>query len=96
VPAEDRFAAAGLSADVELTFVPWESFAAESLGVSREEIRAYARVLPSGDGPIHWLLGHPDPVQGDMQLECQLAANGLYCGDASGYRIRGLPGNASG
>jgi len=86
VPAEGRFAAAGLSADVELTFVPWESFAAENLGMSREEIRAYARALPSGDGPIHRLLGHPDPVQGDMQLECQLATNGLYCGDASGYR----------
>jgi hypothetical protein len=59
--------------------------------MTREEIRAYAGDLLSGDGPIHRLLGHPDPVHGDMQLECKLAANGLYCGDPSGYRDRGLP-----
>ena len=86
VPAEGRFAATGLSADRELTFVPWESFTAESLAMTCEEIRVYARVLPSDDPVIHRLLGHPDPVQGDMQLECQLVANGVYCGDASGYR----------
>lgn len=37
------------------------------------------------DLTIHRLLGHPDPIQGDMQLECQLVTNGLYCGDAAGY-----------
>lgn len=86
VPAEGRFAAVGLSADLELTFVPLESFAAESLAMTHEEIRVYADVLPSGNPVIHRLLGHPDPVQGDMQLECQLAANGVYCGDASSSR----------
>jgi len=36
--------------------------------------------------PAHHLLGYPAPVQGnDMDLECQLVSNGLYCGDASGY-----------
>jgi uncharacterized protein YwqG len=29
---------------------------------------------------VHRLLGHPDPVQGDMQRECQLASNGINCG----------------
>ena len=86
VPAEGRFVAVGLSADLEFTFVPWESFAIESLAVTREEIRIYADVLPSGDPVIHRLMGHPDPVQGDMQLECHLAANGVYCGDASSSR----------
>lgn len=86
VPARGRFAAVGLSADPELTFVPWESFAAGSLAMTREEICVYAGILPSGDPVIHRLLGHPDPVQGDMQLECQLAANGVYCGDASSSR----------
>jgi uncharacterized protein YwqG len=33
--------------------------------------------------PIHRLFGWPEPVQGDMQLECQLVANGIYCGDAN-------------
>lgn len=34
----------------------------------------------------HQLLGHESPVQGDVKLECQLVSNGLYCGDASGYK----------
>jgi hypothetical protein len=85
VPAEGRFAAVGLGPEAELTFVPPESFAADSLGLTCEEIYPYALVLPRDGGTVHRLLGHPDPVQGDMQLECQLAANGLYCGNASGY-----------
>lgn len=35
--------------------------------------------------PWHQLLGHPDPIQGEMQLECQLVSHGLYCGDGTGY-----------
>jgi uncharacterized protein YwqG len=31
------------------------------------------------------MLGHPDPIQNDMQLDCQLAFHGLYTGNASGY-----------
>jgi uncharacterized protein YwqG len=86
VANEGRFRALGLSPHLELTFAPWESLVVERLGMTREEVRAYARVLPAEDTTIHRLLGHPDPVQGDMQLECQLVTNGLYCGNASGYR----------
>src|SRR5262249_16673268 len=36
--------------------------------------------------PKHQLLGLPSPVQGDqMELECQLASNGIYCGNPEGY-----------
>jgi uncharacterized protein YwqG len=36
--------------------------------------------------PRHQVGGYPSPVQGeDMDLECELASNGLYCGDESGY-----------
>jgi uncharacterized protein YwqG len=37
-------------------------------------------------GLVHRLLGHPDHVQGDMQVECQLVTNGLEWGAPSGYR----------
>lgn len=33
----------------------------------------------------HRLVGYPQPVQGDMRLECQLVTHGLYCGDGRGY-----------
>lgn len=35
--------------------------------------------------PFHQALGHPRPVQNEMQLECQLVTHGLNCGDSSGY-----------
>lgn len=39
-----------------------------------------------GKAPHHQIGGFPDPVQSDeMELECQLVSNGLYCGDSSGY-----------
>ena len=35
----------------------------------------------------HQIGGYPRPVQGDnMELECQLASNGVYCGDSKGYK----------
>jgi uncharacterized protein YwqG len=34
----------------------------------------------------HQVAGFPSAVQNDsMELECQLASSGLYCGDGSGY-----------
>jgi uncharacterized protein YwqG len=42
-----------------------------------------------GESPRHQLGGEPDPVQGDeMELECQLAANGVNCGGPEGYKSR--------
>ena len=38
------------------------------------------------NGPNHKLFGYPDLIQGEIFLEAQLVSNGLYCGDASGYR----------
>ena len=80
------FRALGLRPSAELTFAPWESFDVESLGMSRAERFAYADLFDSQDATIHRLLGHADPVQGDMQVECQLVTNGLYCGDSTGYQ----------
>jgi len=81
----------------EVTYAPWESFAIDQLGLSRDEQFAYAEALEGQqDEVIHRLLGHPDPVQGDMQLECQLASNGIYCGNSSGYRDPRVPALQSG
>jgi uncharacterized protein YwqG len=37
-------------------------------------------------GGNHHLMGYSANVQGDMQLEAQLVMNGLYCGNATGYK----------
>ena len=35
---------------------------------------------------VHRLGGYPQELQGEMQLECQLVTNGIYCGSPSGYQ----------
>jgi hypothetical protein len=46
------------------------------------------RIMSASDEycPIHRCGGYPQAIQGEMQLECQLVTNGIYCGDPSGYR----------
>jgi uncharacterized protein YwqG len=40
----------------------------------------------------HQMLGFPSPVQNDdMELECQLASNGIYVGNPEGYRDPRVP-----
>lgn len=64
----------------------------ESLGKELEPEDVWDAYLdlrsePFGDDAPHQMLGYPAPVQGpDMELECQLASNGLYCGDETGYK----------
>jgi uncharacterized protein YwqG len=59
----------------------------------RDAAFRYADVLrtwkdPHGlnTGAVHRLLGHPDQIQGDMMLECQLASSGIYVGNSKGYQ----------
>lgn len=86
--SEGVFNAVELRPQNELTLPPWESYDVETLGMTQEEGFAYAEVLypeDDEDDVIHRLLGHPQPIQGDMQVECQLVTNGLYCGNSTGY-----------
>jgi Domain of unknown function (DUF1963) len=60
-----------------------------SLKLNLEEMDAYYKLrdAPFAGLPAHQVAGFPSPVQGDeMQLECQLVSNGLYCGDERGRR----------
>ena len=67
-------------------FPSWESV--EELRLTEAEFDQYCDLsdAPFQGRPKHQVAGFPSPVQGDdMELECQLVSNGLYCGDASGY-----------
>lgn len=60
----------------------------DALDLSDGQFDEYIDLCSSlyGEEPAHHLLGYPEAIQGsDMDLECQLVSNGLYCGDASGY-----------
>lgn len=49
------------------------------------------------DESTNKLLGYADPIQDEMELECELVTNGINCGDPSGYedpRVEFLEPNA--
>ena len=46
--------------------------------------------------PVHQLLGWPTVVQNPMQLEVQLASNGIYVGSSDGYKDPRVGGLAAG
>ena len=63
-----------------------------------EPLRRQLASVLSDKEPIHRCAGHPDEIQGDMRLECQLVTNGIFCGDSGGYqdpRVKTLEGGAA-
>ena len=62
------------------------------MGADDETLESYSDVqdkLASPNSDIaHKLLGHAQTIQGAMELECALTSNGIYTGDARGYKDR--------
>ncbi len=60
----------------------------QALNLSDSEFDEYVEIADQRFGglPKHQVLGLPSPMQGDsMELECQLASNGVNCGSPEGY-----------
>ena len=85
LPEYGRFRPITLRPEAEIVYAQSELSELDALGLSPDELATYDELIEEDGGPIHMLLGHPNPIQGDMQLECQLVAHGLYLGDPSGY-----------
>jgi len=102
-PSPAAYSASPLTPSEVQTLPAADSHAVADLGLTSEELDMYSQVLGQIEeqmphGTEHQLLGHASPIQGDMQLECQLVSNGLYCGDPSGYddpRAQALQAGAS-
>ncbi len=72
-----------------LTYPSWLDGRVQALKLGRGEGDAYYELCakPFGGNPLHQLLGNCAPVQdNDMDLQCQLVSNGIYCGDPTGYQ----------
>ena len=86
-----RFIACALSFELDFTLPLDDSPIIRVLQLSSKERDLYFDLmmkvleLRKDDYPLNRLLGYPDQIQGEMQLECQLVSNGLYCGNSSGY-----------
>jgi len=93
LPEEARFGAGTLSFFEELTLPPREFMVFRDLALTEQEERTYAdfleRIEPDTNHLINRILGYPDPIQGDMHLECQMVSHGIYFGDGKG---RSRPG----
>jgi uncharacterized protein YwqG len=65
-----------------VTFPSWSSLYIEALHLTNEEGDIYQafKSASATDSYGHQLLGHPTEVQHEMQLECQLASNGVPYG----------------
>jgi uncharacterized protein YwqG len=88
LPKESRFRVCRLTFSNEITLPSWDSEAIKRLKLSQEDCERYVAFpgASCGEGQtIHRLFGHPEQIQGNMQLECQCAFHGLYMGDSSGY-----------
>ena len=71
------------------SFPDWMTFDIENLDMDKEEMSIYQDLMyeivnsTTLDYSSERLLGHPDVIQNDMQWECQMVSNGIYCGDGS-------------
>ncbi len=109
-PAPDDIAEEGLFAETSISFreietIPTmdrlefpDSIPDDILDEAEEESRDQKEAVYE-EYPAHQMGGYPNPIQDDgMELECQLASNGLYCGDSAGYddpRVAALAEGAS-
>ncbi|WP_163711383.1 YwqG family protein [Mangrovibacterium lignilyticum] len=82
LPDYSRFNECKLDIKTTVGLPSWENeFVQKNL--SEKEIDQYLN-LPQ-DYAINKMLGYSNNIQSEMELECQLVTNGLYCGDPSGY-----------
>jgi uncharacterized protein YwqG len=86
LPEESRFRCCRVTFSTEICVPPYDSVTVERLRLSDTEGDAYGRLLDALERhePIHRLLGYPEPIQGDMQAECQFASNGVNTGGSNG------------
>lgn len=86
VPSGIKVASAKAMAFAPFLSYPPHARVAEPLALSEEERAALSdlHAAPFGRGSRHQVGGYPSPARPDedeMELECQLASNGVYCGD---------------
>ena len=95
---EVRFKGFAISATMETTLPGTNSGLLREFQATEEEFLAYLKLADPPASRLHRMGGHPNEVQGPVDLEAQLVSNGIYCGDAKGYnegRKRGLDAGAA-
>lgn len=81
IPDDARFTECSLTFSENITPVSWQSDFIRNIGFNDDEEELYFRLTLASEDGNHHLFGHPQEIQEEMQRECQLASNGIYCGD---------------
>jgi len=90
LPKRSRFKRCSVTFLPSITVPSYEALCIDELELSSNERDQYldfsrnARKTIGPGGYIHRLLGYPDEIQTEMQLECQLVSNGIYYGNSTG------------
>ena len=83
LPVEAHFKPCAVTFSDEVTVPQQPELEIANLAWTADQRQTYENVLATFPSqadrasPHHRLLGHPDTIQDDMRLECQLAANGV-------------------
>lgn len=90
LPEHGRFQPMAITLRLSRSLPPYQALDVCALRLSGEEEDAYFAFWEEWQGlygaaPQHQLLGHPSPIQDEMQLECQLVSGGINCGSPVGY-----------
>lgn len=81
IDADAKLIACGIGARSEISLPPYYHHVYDEMGKDKAE-----QIMDSFEGQnVNKLLGQPDVIQNEMELECELVTNGLFCGDPSGY-----------
>jgi uncharacterized protein YwqG len=86
---EVRYKEKMLTHNVITSFPSFEYEKAKSMNLTDEQWDWYDnyRISVYQENAQHQIGGYPNPIQSPgMDLECELVTNGLYLGDASGYK----------
>jgi uncharacterized protein YwqG len=90
MPEGQKYAPCALTCSIDMTLPPGDSWALQTLQLSVQERYRYQKMLSAfreeKQKPLHRLLGYPDALQGDMQMNCELLSRSFSLGD-------GLPGD---
>lgn len=99
LPAQGRARVCSIGMSDELTLPQRPNLEIAGLQWTADDQERYDNALQqltSADKhPIHRLLGHPDTIQDDMRLQCQLAANGVADPGAAPDRVKQLTPGAN-
>jgi uncharacterized protein YwqG len=84
LPDYSRFSPCSLTPKAELSFPDYGDSSVPVFETDHQSDMYYEHIV--GDSIMNQMLGHPNTIQGQMEIECELVTNGIDTGDGLAYR----------